>query len=375
MCYVIFDLILLYYRAQYLEKNWLFLHKKIMNSFFSLPIKSIKRLTKDSVQLSFDTENSSDFNFIAGQYITVKSIINGTEERRAYSICSTLDEGLAIGVKLVEGGKMSTFLTKDVSVGDTLDIMPPSGNFTLSTKNNHIVGICAGSGITPILSMIKSELNSSTTSKVTLIYSNRNSSTVMFKIDLVELEEKYPDRLKIHWFYSQEKVHSSTFGRIDKDNLQNLLNTFSEIKHANDFYICGPGQIIDNTNELLLLNNINQSNIHFERFSVDKKNDTNSVNKDEIISNVTVCVDGEDFEFTLSSKGQTILDAAMEKGADVPFSCKGAVCCTCKAKVMQGQVTMDANYSLSEDEVKEGYVLGCQARPASDKVVVDFDEM
>ena len=181
--------------------------------------------------------------------------------------------------------------------------------------------------------------------------------------------------MKIHWFYSQEKVQSSFFGRIDKDSLQNLLNTFSEIKQANDFFICGPGQIIDNTNELLLLNNINQSNIHFERFSVDKKDDTNSLNNDEIISNVTVCVDGEDFEFTLSSKGQTILDAAMEKGADVPFSCKGAVCCTCRAKVMQGSVIMDANYSLSEDEVKEGYVLGCQARPASDKVVVDFDEM
>lgn len=346
-----------------------------MNSFFSLPIKSIKRLTKDSVQLSFDTENSSDFNFIPGQYITVKSVINGIEERRAYSICSTLDEGLAIGVKLVEGGKMSTFLTKDISVGDSLDIMPPSGNFTLSTKNNHIVCICAGSGITPILSMIKSELNSSTTSKVTLIYSNRNSSSVMFKIVLEELEKNYPNRLKIHWFYSQEKVQSSFFGRIDKDSLQNLLNTFSEIKQANDFFICGPGQIIDNTNELLLLNNINQSNIHFERFSVDKKDDTNSLNNDEIISNVTVCVDGEDFEFTLSSKGQTILDAAMEKGADVPFSCKGAVCCTCRAKVMQGSVIMDANYSLSEDEVKEGYVLGCQARPASDKVVVDFDEM
>lgn len=346
-----------------------------MNSFFSLPIKSIKKLTKDSVQLSFDTENSSDFNFIPGQYITVKSIINGNEERRAYSICSTLDEGLAIGVKLVEGGKMSTFLTKDVSVGDALDIMPPSGNFTLSTTNNHIVCICAGSGITPILSMIKSELNTSTTSKVTLIYSNRNSSSVMFKIVLEELQKNYPNRFKIHWFYSQEKVQSSTFGRIDKDNLQNLLNTFIEIKQANDFFICGPGQIIDNTNELLLLNNINQSNIHFERFSVDKKSDTNSVNKDEIISNVTVCVDGEDFEFTLSNKGQTILDAAMEKGADVPFSCKGAVCCTCRAKVMQGKVTMDANYSLSEDEVKEGYVLGCQARPASDKVVVDFDEM
>jgi ring-1,2-phenylacetyl-CoA epoxidase subunit PaaE len=347
-----------------------------MSAFTFLPIKKITNLTAESVQISFDTTNTSNFDYTAGQYITVKSLIYGNEERRAYSICSSLDEDLAIGVKLVEGGKMSTFLTKEVKVGDTLELMPPSGNFTLSTKNNHIVGICAGSGITPILSMIKTELFRSTTSRITLIYSNRNSSSVMFKNILEELEQKFSDRFKIHWFFSQEKVHSSTFGRIDKNSLQNLINTFDSIKQANDFYVCGPGEVIDNTNELLLLNNVNQSNIHFERFTVEKKsNDTESINNDEIISNVTVSVDGEDFEFTLSNKGQTILDAAIEKGADVPFSCKGAVCCTCRAKVLEGNVTMDANYSISEDEVKEGYVLGCQARPASDKVVVDFDEM
>jgi ring-1,2-phenylacetyl-CoA epoxidase subunit PaaE len=147
------------------------------------------------------------------------------------------------------------------------------------------------------------------------------------------------------------------------------------LKTADAYFVCGPGELIDNVNELLLLNNINQKKINFERFTTVEKTDFADNDSDEIISNVRVCVDGEDFEFTLSNKGQTILDAAMEQGADVPFSCKGAVCCTCRAKVMEGSVTMDANYSLSEDEVAEGYVLGCQARPASAIVVVDFDEM
>ncbi|MDP7566768.1 MAG: 2Fe-2S iron-sulfur cluster-binding protein, partial [Flavobacteriales bacterium] len=169
-------------------------------------------------------------------------------------------------------------------------------------------------------------------------------------------------------------ISGSIKGRLDKNNIQQLLNTFSNLKLADDYFICGPGELIDNVNELLLLNSVNQSKINFERFTATKKSEAKDT-VEEIISNVTVCVDGDDFEFTLSNKGQTILDAAMEEGADVPFSCKGAVCCTCKAKVMEGKVTMDANYSLSEEEVADGFVLGCQARPASENVVVDFDEM
>jgi ring-1,2-phenylacetyl-CoA epoxidase subunit PaaE len=196
----------------------------------------------------------------------------------------------------------------------------------------------------------------------------------MFYNELKDLVTQNPDRLKIHWFFSQEKVHSCVNGRVDKNTLQHLINTFKDLKQADDFFICGPGEVIDNTNDLLLLNQVNQSKIHFERFST-VKDEKKSNDSEEIISNVIVCVDGEDFEFPLSNKGQTILDAAMEHGADVPFSCKGAVCCTCKAKVMAGKVTMDANYSLSEEEVAVGFVLGCQSHPASKNVVIDFDEI
>ena len=345
-----------------------------MDKFHSLKISEIKKLTNESVEIIFDTNNHL-FNFISGQYITIKHTINNEDVRRAYSICSAPNEGLSIGVKLVEGGKMSTFLTKEVKIGDNLDVMPPSGNFVLNGDERNIIGICAGSGVTPIISMIKSELTKNTNSNFTLIYGNKSQDSTMFIDDLKALEENSSDRLKIHWAFSREGVSGAINGRVDKNTLQQLLNTFNDIKTADAYFICGPGDLIDNANELLLLNNINQAKINFERFTVVEKTDITDNDSDEIISNITVIVDGEDFEFPLSNKGQTILDAAMEQGADVPFSCKGAVCCTCKAKVMEGKVTMDANYSLSEDEVADGFVLGCQARPASANVVVDFDEM
>ncbi|MEC7863831.1 MAG: 2Fe-2S iron-sulfur cluster-binding protein [Bacteroidota bacterium] len=345
-----------------------------MSTFQSLVVKNINRLTKNAVEISFDVLKSSDFNFLPGQYITIKHQINREEVRRAYSICSSPSEGLSIGVKLVEQGKMSSFLTSKLKVGDSLEVMPANGNFIINGKKNHIVGICAGSGVTPILSMIKSEMENSKDSKFTLIYGNKTQETVMFYNELKDLVSKNPQRLKIHWVFSREKVQSCVNGRIDKNNLQHLINTFKDLKKADDFFICGPGEVIDNAKELLLLNQINQSQIHFERFTA-VKNEDSTIGNEEIISNITVCIDGEDFEFILSNKGQTILDAAMEHGADVPFSCKGAVCCTCKAKVMEGKVTMDANYSLSEEEISEGFVLGCQSHPASENVVIDFDEM
>jgi len=346
-----------------------------MNKFHPLIITNITQLTADAVAISFDVSDNALFQFEAGQYITIKNDINGEEVRRAYSICSTNKEGVTIGVKKVESGKMSTFLTEKIKVGDMLEVMPPSGNFVIKRDNKHIVGICAGSGVTPILSMIKTELAKDSAAKFTLIYGNKTKDSSMFSDELAQLQADNSDRLKIHNAYSREAVAGAINGRLDKNTIQQLLNTFLRIKTADAYFICGPGELIDNANELLLLNNINQAKINFERFTTVEKAKVADNDSDEIIANVMVSVDGEDFEFTLSNKGQTILDAAMQQGADVPFSCKGAVCCTCKAKVMEGKVTMDANYSLSEEEVAEGFVLGCQARPASANVVVDFDEM
>lgn len=347
----------------------------IMNKFHPLTITSIDRLTPDAVAISFDVSNNVLFQFEAGQYITVKQDINGEEVRRAYSICSMNSEGITIGIKKVETGRMSTFLTESVKQGDVLLVMPPSGNFVIKGDNKNIVGICAGSGVTPIIAMIKTELAKPSDAKFTLIYGNKTKASSMFFEELHQLQINNSDRLKIHYAYSRESVPGAINGRLDKNTIQQLLNTFMPLKTADAYFICGPGELIDNVNELLLLNNINQKKINFERFITVEKTDKVDNDYDEIISNVMVSVDGEDFEFTLSNNGQTILDAAMQQGADVPFSCKGAVCCTCRAKVMKGVVTMDANYSLSEDEVAEGYILGCQAHPASANVVVDFDEV
>jgi|TARA_B110000967_G_C18795583_1_gene515575 ring-1,2-phenylacetyl-CoA epoxidase subunit PaaE len=346
-----------------------------MNKFHPLSITSISSLTIDAVAISFDVSNNTLFQFEAGQYITIKHDINGEEVRRAYSICSMDTEGITIGVKKVESGRMSTFLTESLKIGDVLQVMPPTGNFVIKGDNKHIVGICAGSGVTPIIAMIKTELAKSSDTKFTLIYGNKTKDSSMFAEELLQLEINNSDRLKIHNAYSRQGVPGAISGRLDKNTIQQLLNTFIPLKTADAYFICGPGELIDNTNELLLLNNINQKRINFERFTTIEKSDDSDNNSDEIIANVIVSVDGEDFDFMLSNKGQTILDAAMEQGADAPFSCKGAVCCTCRAKVIEGSVTMDANYSLSEEEVSEGYILGCQARPASAKVVIDFDEM
>lgn len=346
-----------------------------MNKFYSLPVSNIKSLTRDSVAISFDTLDNKVFQFKAGQYITVKHQINGEEVRRAYSICSTNIEGITIGVKKVDKGKMSTFLTTNLKEGDTLEIMPPNGNFTAEGEYNHIVGICAGSGVTPILSILKTKLASDVSTKFTLIYGNKDQDSTMFIDELKTLESNYFEYFKIHWVYSRDQVPGSIYGRIDKNTLQQIFNTSPQLKSADEYFICGPGDFIDNANELLLLNKINQNKINFERFTSVQDSGDNGNNLDEIIANVIVSVDGEDFEFTLSNKGQTILDAAMEQGADVPFSCKGAVCCTCKAKVMEGKVTMDNNFSLSDEEVDQGYVLGCQSHPASSNVIIDFDEI
>ena len=199
-----------------------------MHKFHSLIVSSIKPLTTDSVAISFDTTNNDLFQFVSGQYITIKHQINGEEVRRAYSICSAITEDVTIGVKRVENGKMSTFLTKDIKVGDALKIMPPSGNFVVKSDPYHIVGICAGSGVTPIISILKTELAKDNSNKFTLIYGNQTQDSTMFSGQLKKLQEENPTRLKIHWAYSREQVAGTINGRIDKNTLQTTLQLLSK---------------------------------------------------------------------------------------------------------------------------------------------------
>ena len=351
-----------------------------MKKFYSLKVLEIESLTSESVKIVFDNSETDIFNFKAGQYITLRKAINNEDVRRSYSLSSAPGEGIEIGVKRIANGLMSTFLTKELKVGDSIDVMPPTGNFYLSPKDkeSHYVAICAGSGITPILSMVKQTLKHNSDSFFTLIYGNRTRSDVMFVEELNHLESKFQSQFFIHYFFSRENVSDCLNGRIDKIRLQELFNTDMKLLEVDSYFLCGPGELIDNGNDFLLESGIKSDKIHFERFTSSvplKKDISTKVNEKELISNVMVSVDGDDFEFQLSFRGETILDAAMNAGADVPFSCKGGVCCVCKAKVLEGKVDMDQNYSLSEEEVEQGYILGCQAHPASENIVVDFDEV
>ena len=340
-----------------------------MRQLHPLTISKINRLTSDAVEIVFAIPNdlTSTFKFIAGQYITISATINNEVVRRAYSLCSDpKSDEVAVGVKKVYKGKMSTFLTEQVKVGDVLDVMPPKGRFILEDQK-QVVGICAGSGVTPILSMMKTIQNPVA---FTLVYGNKTQDDAMF------LEEINKMNTSTHFAYSRENIDGCFHSRINNEVLSQLAQEPSFLT-ADAYFICGPGEMIDMAEEFLLENGVDNSKIHFERFTSAKKEkpETPKAEATEIVSDITVIIDGDEFEYTLSSKGESILDSAMEQGADVPFSCKGAVCCTCKAKVMEGKAIMDENYSLSEDEVAEGYILTCQSHPITEKIVVDFDEM
>ena len=333
-----------------------------MNKFYPLKIEEIRQLTSDSVEIKFqiNSDISEKFQFKAGQYITIKNEIDGDEIRRAYSLCSDQNSSeIAVGVKMVENGKMSTFLTKNVKEGDVLEVMPPSGNFVLEGEN--VVGICAGSGITPILSMLKSGK-----ADFKLVYGNKTESSTMF---YEEIKEQNSDN---YFVFSREEVEGSLKGRINSETLDKIDGILS----ADAYYICGPGEMIEEVSEYLIKNHIEKSKIHFEKFySSKKKKDSEESEIFDVFSDITVIIDDEEFLYKLSSKGESILDSAMQAGADVPFSCKGGVCCTCKAKVMEGKAVMSENYALSEEEVRDGYILTCKAHPVSEKIIVDFDEM
>ena len=339
-----------------------------MSQLHQLKVKKINNVTEKAVEVIFEIPENlrSDFKFTPGQYITISINLNNEEVRRAYSLCSDPNSGeIAVGVKRVEGGKMSTFLTQELKVGDILDVMSPKGTFCL-TNERKVVGICAGSGITPILSMIKSDF-----SDFTLVYGNKTESSTMF------LEEINNMNISKYLTYSREKIDGFLNSRIDKKLLEELSKNESFL-NADGYFICGPGEMIDFVEEFLIQKGVDKIKIHFERFTSSKKIESDNYSiedKTEIISNVTVIMDGDEFEYQLSSTGESILDSAMEVGADVPFSCKGGVCCTCKAKVIEGKAIMTENYALSEEEVAEGFILTCKSHPASENIVVDFDEL
>lgn len=353
-----------------------------MANFFSVKVNEIQRQTHDSVSLSLDVgnENLNEFKFVPGQYITIKANINNEDCRRSYSICSSSNEILTVAVKKVYKGKMSTYINENLNEGDLIEIQAPQGNFKLEEINpsnsRKFVGFAAGSGITPILSMVKELSIHEKNSQFLLFFSNKTANDVMFKEELNLLSN---DNIKIKYLFSRENGEDELYnGRIDEQKAKELLKSNMEYLNADAFYLCGPEEMIFSTKNVLESFGVNSSKIKYELFTAPVIENTNSKKENLNVnfdgeSHVTVIYDDEEVEFSLARDGETILDAAMDNDLDVPFSCKGAVCCTCRAKVKEGSVIMDANYALSDQEVDDGYVLTCQSHPNSEKVIIDFD--
>lgn len=354
------------------------------HSFYTLKIADIRRETPDAVSIAFSVpaDLSSAFSFTQGQYLTLKTNINGEEVRRSYSICSSVDENeLRVAVKKVEGGLFSTFANESLKVGDELELMPPVGRFftPLDASNaKNYVGFASGSGITPIYSILKTTLEQEPNSTFTLFYGNKNTTSVIFKEQIEALKNKYMNRFRVYYILSREFNDSPLFsGRIDAEKCEVFCKYFIDIQQVAAYFLCGPEEMIFAVKDQLEALGVDKKSIHFELFttsqsktSVEKIQNTGS---NETMSQISLRLDGKMIHFPLSTQGDSILDAALAQGADLPFACKGGVCCTCKAKILEGEVKMTVNYGLEEDEIEANYVLSCQSHPVSEKVVIDFD--
>jgi ring-1,2-phenylacetyl-CoA epoxidase subunit PaaE len=348
-------------------------------TFYPLKVKDIRQETSDCVSVSFAVpeEWATHFVFQQGQYLTLKTNIEGKEIRRSYSICTAPDDNdLRVAIKQVEKGKFSTFANSELKAGDILESMPPMGHFfTPLSKNNvrNYIFFAAGSGITPIISNIKAILRTEPQSQCTLFYGNQRVSSIIFKEELEALKNQHLGRFQIFNVLSRERTESDLLnGRLDKAKITQFIEKIPNILRGGDFFSCGPVEMTEAVKELLLARGIDEKNIHFELFNAPKITEKKKPIKSAIKSHAFIKMDGLTIEVPIE-RGQNILDAAQLVGADVPYACKGGVCCTCRAKLIEGDIEMQVNYSLTKEEVAQGFILTCQAVPKTKKVVVDFD--
>lgn len=353
--------------------------------FEQLTVREVRRETHDCVSIAFEVPEQlkEAFRFLQGQYITLKTKIGGEEVRRSYSICSSpLDHELRVAVKKVPNGVFSTYANELLKAGDSLEVMPPMGKFftpLLSSQKKNYVGFAAGSGITPLLSIIKTTLQTEKESTFTLVYGNRNRHSIIFRETLEALKNKYMNRFRLIHILSRETTDTPlNSGRIDADKCLTLCDKTIDLQRTDEFFLCGPEEMIFSVKNVLEEKGVVAQKIHFELFTTagqqNKKIQQLETETDKgPKSKITVKLDGISFDFELSQKGEAILDAALKQGADLPYACKGGVCCTCRAKLVEGEVDMEVNYGLEPDEIEQGFILTCQSHPKSEHVVVDFD--
>jgi len=351
-----------------------------MSKFHSLTIKEIKKETENAVSILFDVpaELQNEFQFIAGQYITIKKTIAGEELRRAYSICSAPNCGeLRIAVKAVDNGTFSVYACTILKEGATLEVSKPEGKFVLetSTKNSkNYLAIAAGSGITPIMAMIKAVVIEEPKSTFTLIYGNKTEVDTIFKNELEDFKNEFSTQFNVQYVYSREQHNDALFGRINTRNINFIIkNKFKNIAFDTSF-LCGPEEMIHVSKDVLIEYGLNEDAIHFELFSTPISSEIATKQSFEGTSEITILLDDEETTFEIDSK-TTILTSALKEGLDAPYSCQGGICSSCIAKVTEGSAVMTKNTILSEEEINDGLILTCQAHPTSQKITIDYDDV
>ncbi|MET0865321.1 MAG: 1,2-phenylacetyl-CoA epoxidase subunit PaaE [Nakamurella sp.] len=353
--------------------------------FHPLRVASVDRLTEDSVAITFDVpkELRDEFQFTAGQHLSVKASALGDDVRRNYSICTSATGGaLRIGVKRIPEGAFSSYAADLLQPGDVLDVMTPSGTFTAPVDPNNAkryVAVAAGSGITPVLSILATVLEVEPLSSAALIYVNRRTSTIMFLEEPEDLKNRYPDRFQLVHVLGQEMTDVDMLsGRLDVQRLGRILDTMIPVDDVDEWFLCGPLAMTDSVRGVLLERQVDTAHVHRELFHVgapvSRRRPTADPGSPVTGSTVTVILDGRSLTFTLPRDGASVLDGTLRTRSDTPYACKNAVCGTCRAKVIEGKVEMDSNYALEPDEIARGYVLTCQSHPVTDQVIVDYDQ-
>jgi ring-1,2-phenylacetyl-CoA epoxidase subunit PaaE len=356
--------------------------------FRTLLIEDIRRETADCVSISFEIPPAlrEEFQFRQGQNITIRTRLNGQEIRRSYSICSSpLDNELRIAVKKVPEGLFSSHANDRLRKGEELEVLPPTGKFYTELNSHHrkhYLAFAAGSGITPVLSLIKTTLAVEPGSEFILVYGNRHRPSIIFREQLESLKNRYMDRFALHHVLSREKMDTPlNQGRIDVEKCEAICDKLVDLASMDEIFLCGPAEMIFTLKDWLDQKGISPKKVHFELFNTretrpeDRKAAAPEVRQslEGKVSRVTIKLDGVSHDFALPFDGDTVLEAALREGADLPFACKGGVCCTCRARLLEGQVEMEVNYALETEELAAGFILTCQSHPRTERVVIDFD--
>ncbi len=357
-----------------------------MSKFYPLSVSQVRNETRDTIAVTFAVppELKDSFKFLQGQHLTLRTHINDEDVRRSYSICSAVQDGaLRVAIKRTPGGLFSTWANDSLKAGATIEVMPPMGHFNVPLEagnRKHYLAFAAGSGITPILSIIKTTLLAEPHSTFSLFYGNRASSSVIFKEELTDLKDVFMQRLNLAYVMSREQQDIDLFnGRITKEKCAQFLQHWIHIDDVDVAFICGPEDMMHGVSEALQEAGMPKSNIKIELFaaSIPKhqhKPRAAGLAAERHETEVTVILDGNHTSFTMDQDKESLLDAGLRAGIDMRYSCKGGVCSTCRCKVLDGKVDMDVNYALEDYEIARGFILSCQSFPTTEKVVIDFDQ-